>query len=64
MDCQYMDTTTILCKKINKFLKKRYEKRYCKPQYDIFELLNQEDQLNLKKILENTRHPLHPYLAS
>ena len=50
--------------KINKFLNRCYEKRFCKIRYDVFELLHQEDQRNLKKILENANHPLYLYLTS
>lgn len=50
--------------KINKFLQRCYEKRFCKTQYNVSELLNQEDKRNLNKILQNPKHPLHSYLIS
>jgi hypothetical protein len=56
------DSTSL--KDIDKFLQKCYEKGYSKTKFDIMELLQEEDQRNLKNILLNINHPLHNYIIA
>ena len=55
---------TASMKKIDKFLQKCFEKKFCASRFDIFHLLQVEDQRNLANIRRNPQHPLYDYLTS
>lgn len=56
------DTSSL--RKLDRFLERCYEKRWCTQRVHISELLRIEDRRNARNILMNPRHPLHDYLTS
>lgn len=51
-------------KKVDHFLGRCYEKKYCKYKRDIYFLLRNEDNRHRTAILANRRHPLHQYMTN
>jgi hypothetical protein len=51
-------------KKINVFLEKCFNRKFCSKRYNVFQLRHLEDQRSLKNILRNPSHPLHNYITS
>ena len=56
------DSTSL--RKIDRFLERCYEKNFCKSRFYIFNLLQEEDLRNLRRIQSDSNHPLHNYLSS
>ena len=51
-------------RKVDKFLGKCYDKRYCKDRFCAYGLLEKEDRRLLQQVMSNETHPLHQYIMS
>lgn len=51
-------------RKVDSFLEKCHQKKYYLRRRSIYEILAEEDQRLLCKILDNKQHPLRPYILS
>ena len=49
-------------RKIDTFLQKCYDKKYCKERVSVYTMLENEDRRLLNQILSNQQHPLRPYI--
>ena len=49
--------------KIDKFLEKCFEKRYCTKRHNAYNILHEEDSRLAINIVTNPNHPLHTYLT-